>query len=60
MRVGRGKEECVVVVTSAATRHARHFFSTIQKYSSTYVQYVKSWSPARYCCSCGAIVKNSY
>jgi hypothetical protein len=28
MRVGRGKEECVVVATSAATHHARHFFPT--------------------------------
>ena len=34
MRVGRGKEECVVVATSAATHHARHFFPTnrIHKY----------------------------
>ncbi len=26
MRVGRGKEKCVVVATSAATHFARHFF----------------------------------
>ncbi len=25
MRVGRGKEECAVVATSAATHHSRHF-----------------------------------
>ncbi len=34
MRVGRGKYECVVVATSTAMYHARHFFSTnrIRKY----------------------------
>ena len=34
MRVGRGKEECVLVATSAATHHARHFFPTnrVHKY----------------------------
>ena len=34
MRVGRGKEECVVVASSAATHHARHLFPTkrTQKY----------------------------
>ncbi len=61
MRLGRGKERCVVVATTAAMHHARHFFPAIS-YSQTYisyVQYVKSWSPAR-SCSCGAIVKNSY
>jgi hypothetical protein len=36
MRVGRGKEEYVVVATSAATHHARNFFPTnrINKYIS--------------------------
>jgi hypothetical protein len=34
MRVGRGKMECVVVATSAATYHAPHFYPTnrIHKY----------------------------
>jgi hypothetical protein len=34
MRVGKGKEECVVVATSAATHHAWHFFpaNRIHKY----------------------------
>ena len=46
MRIDRGKEECVVVETSAATHHARHFFpaNRTHKYINLYVQYVKSWS----------------
>ena len=62
MRVGRGKEEYVVVATSAATHHARHFFPKVsysQIYCIWYILYIKSWSPAR-SCSFGAIVKNSY
>ncbi len=39
MRVGRGKEECVVVATSAATHHAQHFFPT-NLYLQIYYIYV--------------------
>ncbi len=39
MGVGRGKEECFVVATSAATHHARHFFPTNRIHKYMYVQY---------------------
>jgi hypothetical protein len=37
MRVGTGKEECVVVATSAATHHARHFFPANRIHKYVYV-----------------------
>ena len=37
MRVGRGKDECVVLATSAATHHARHFFPTNRVHKYIYV-----------------------
>ncbi len=49
MRVDRGKEECVVAATPAATHHARHFFPTnrIHKYYIRYVCTVRQILVAR-------------
>ncbi len=41
MRVGRGKEDCVVVATTAATHHAGHFSPPDKLYSQIYIQYAQ-------------------